>query len=102
MTELPEGKRELDSVGSSYGSAAAGVCLARPFPHPGSRSSRAVRTNGENRWAVRVGAPPATSGAVEGISASLFRDRFDVYAQRELHRFAGPGTFVLLLPPMNS
>ncbi len=30
-------------------------------------------------------------GTFEGIPAALFRDGFDLYAQRELHRFGGPG-----------
>ncbi len=30
-------------------------------------------------------------GSFEGIGTALFRDGFDVYAQRELHRYGGPG-----------
>jgi alpha-galactosidase len=30
-------------------------------------------------------------GSFEGIATALFRDGFDVYAQRELHKFGGPG-----------
>jgi len=30
-------------------------------------------------------------GTFEGIATALFRDGFDVYAQRELHKFGGPG-----------
>jgi alpha-galactosidase len=30
-------------------------------------------------------------GTFEGIPAALFRDGFDLYARRELHRFGGPG-----------
>ena len=30
-------------------------------------------------------------GSFEGIPAALFRDGFDVYAQKELHQFGGPG-----------
>ena len=30
-------------------------------------------------------------GAFEGIPAALFRDGFDLYATRELHKFGGPG-----------
>jgi len=30
-------------------------------------------------------------GSFEGIPAALFRDGFDVYAQKELHKFGGPG-----------
>lgn len=30
-------------------------------------------------------------GTFEGIATALFRDGFDVYAQRELHKYGGPG-----------
>jgi alpha-galactosidase len=30
-------------------------------------------------------------GSFEGIPAALFRDGFDVYAQKQLHKFGGPG-----------